>query len=127
MKFIQATVSALLFATHCLQKVASHGVETRYCITTAGNLRIFIEHWHGNLSSPSQAGTMTIQDLTPIGQPQQDLIANGIINNVSWNQTHVSGNCAGGLITTEASTCPGTGKAYNDWVYSSVFSCYESN
>ena len=121
MKFVQATVSAFLFASHCLQKVASHGVETRYCITTAGNLRIFIEHWHDALSSPSRAGTMTIQDLTTAGQPQQDLIANGILNNVSWNQIHVSGNCAGGSITTEVSTCaPGAwrpGKSQNNWVY----------
>ena len=115
MKFIQATVSALLFASHLLQEVASHATETRYCVTTAGNLRIFIEHWHSDFSSPGQAGTANIED---VNAGQTNILSpNGVINNLSWNQIHIPGNCAGGAITTETTTCSGRGKTYNDWVY----------
>lgn len=44
-----------------LETVQSHGVEVRECITDKGNLRIFVEHWHGNLATPGQAGTMKIR------------------------------------------------------------------
>ena len=43
-----------------LVQVHSHGVGVYSCLSTSGNLRIFIEHWHGSLSSASSAGTMTV-------------------------------------------------------------------
>jgi hypothetical protein len=47
-----------------LSQVYSHGTEVRHCLTPEGNLRIFVEHWHGgnfgeNIDK-NNAGTMSI-------------------------------------------------------------------
>ena len=126
MKFVQAATSALLFASYCLQEVASHAVETRYCVTSGGDLRIFIEHWHRFLTDFTNVGTMTITDLGT--STNHTLDPTGILVGVSWDQIHVPGDCAGGSMTIETSTCgadnfssgqltSGGGKTENNWVY----------
>lgn len=58
-------------------QVHSHGTEVRHCIEPSGKLRIFVEHWHGDLSDPTTAGTMQIDidgvvsTLFPIGTCHQ--------------------------------------------------------
>ena len=122
MKFIQATVSALLFASHCLQEVASHAVETRYCINTDGDLRIFVEHWHSLLDDEAKAGTLTVEDLST--SQQTDILPDGMLTTVNWDQIHLPGNCttgsAGVLVTEQSSTCTGgtrPGGTQGNWVY----------
>ena len=126
MKFVQAATSALLFASYCLQEVASHAVETRYCVTSGGDLRIFIEHWHRFLTDFTNVGTMTITDLGT--STNHTLDPTGILVGVSWDQIHVPGDCAGGSTTIETSTCGADnfstgqltslgGKTEDNWVY----------
>jgi len=135
MKFVQAATSALLFASYCLQEVASPAVETRYCVTTGSKLRIFIEHWHRFLNDFTKVGTMTITDLST--STNQTLDPTGILVGVPWDEIHVPGNCTGNLTTIETSTCGPInfstgaltsqgGKTEDNWVYYDFeVSCFE--
>ena len=79
----------------------AHGVQVRECITDRGFLRIFVEHWHGALSYPGQAGTMKIRDDTyGIGEVQT-LLPSGMANNVANSARDLPG-CVGEseLVTT---------------------------
>ena len=95
-----------------VKQVLSHGVETRYCLTNDNKLRIFVEHWHGNLSSGSTAGTLSIRDNN--SGVTTALIPNGVFNNVASDASLASlGNCQGDS-TVLSTTC---NQNYNDWVY----------
>jgi hypothetical protein len=95
-----------------LAEVHSHGVAVYSCLSASGALRIFIEHWHGALSSPSDAGTMTIQDNIAGGTITK--LPDGIQNSRSY--TGLTG-CAGGGIPTSASLCIGSAGTEHNWVY----------
>jgi hypothetical protein len=88
----------LLVGTSLLTKnvVESHGVELRDCITDEGKLRIFVEHWHPDLTRAGEAGHMEIRDDTdsPNG-PISMLLPTGFINNVEDSETGLPG-CASG-------------------------------
>lgn len=71
-----------------------------------------MEHWHGNLTSPSQAGTMNITTTYGSTTITQNLTPTGVINNTAWNQ--LSG--CGSSISIVAQ-CSGEANRYNDWVY----------
>ena len=94
-------------------QVSSHGVEVRYCQTNSGVLRILIEHWHGALSSASDAGTMTIRD---VNGSSQTLYPNGILNNQSSSSIGAAADCVNG-ISTQSSTCNDSRSGTNNWVY----------
>lgn len=53
-----AAVTSTIIALPCAR---GHGVEVRQCRTPSGNIRFFVEHWHGALSSTTAAGTMDIR------------------------------------------------------------------
>ena len=89
----------------------AHGVQVRECITDRGFLRIFVEHWHGDLSSPGQAGTMQIRDDTDGIGAVQTLLPIGLVNNVVNSATDLPG-CVGE--SEQVTTC---NLAYSDWVY----------
>ena len=57
---ITPAITSVLVSLLSLAEVRSHGISTRHCITNDGNLRIFIEHWHEDLTDPAKAGTMQI-------------------------------------------------------------------
>lgn len=95
-----------------LVQVSSHGTEVRYCLTNNNKLRIFIEHWHGDFSSPSSAGTMDIQDVNT--RVTSTLYPTGVINNQVNTNLVTVGDCQG-QETFLAGACPD--KPYNDWVY----------
>jgi len=90
--------------------VHSHGVQVAQCLTTAGNLRIFIEHWHGNIGA-SSAGTMTIRDDIAGTQSTTSPVA-------AQNRVQLSGlsGCATGP-PTSVSVCSSSANRYNTWVY----------
>jgi hypothetical protein len=107
---ISGAASVLLFLAGHATQVHSHGTEVRRCVTPEGNLRIFIEHWHGRFSQTitlSNAGTMTIrQDHLP-GQPTTTINPTGVVVNT------LPGNLPGCIGSdTLVSDCGGT---YNDW------------
>ena len=51
---LYALLVGFLFVTS-IPHVDGHGIEVRHCLTTAGDLRIFVEHWHNDLSSVGEA------------------------------------------------------------------------
>lgn len=53
-----ATMTAAIITLPC---AGGHGVEVRQCRTPSGNIRFFVEHWHGPLASTLDAGTMDIR------------------------------------------------------------------
>jgi hypothetical protein len=100
----------LLLAT--LAKVQSHGTEVLHCITPDNKLRIYVEHWHEDLTSPVEAGTMQIQDHGSVGEPVLTLFPTGHLNNITPEGLP---GCRGGVAPTQDATCPG--EINNDWVY----------
>ena len=108
---ITPAITSVLVSLLSLAEVRSHGTSTRHCITNAGNLRIFIEHWHGTLASPGVAGTMQIKNLDSGTTSTQS--ATGIINNQASNEIYKYGDCVAAA-TIEGTTCS---KNNNDWVY----------
>ena len=70
----------LLLANH-LSSVDAHGIEVRQCITLDEKLRIFVEHWHGDLSSAFIAGTMSISVNHLAGAPTFNVQPTGFVNN----------------------------------------------
>jgi hypothetical protein len=91
-----------------------HGTQVRACVSPAGNLLAFVQHWHGAMSNTGSAGTMTLQDDATLVQTTSnpDFMLPG---------TSVSGldaQCATGVTTTLISDCP-TESYRTDWaVYS---------
>ena len=93
-------------------KVDAHSTQIRECLTAEGNLRIFVRHWHGALSTASSAGTMKIRDDTGgVTGTVQTLYAQDVVNNVAV----ASVGCIGGTTSTLASDC--SGENQDDWVY----------
>lgn len=91
----------------------SHGNQVAYCVMPNGFIRIYIEHWHGDLDVNGLVGngmnitttygsTTITQDLNPTG---------GIVN------TTVNNLPNGGSGVTVIATCPGGANMYNDWAY----------
>lgn len=101
---------ALLFIP--LSKSMAHGVQVGYCQLSNGYIRIFVEHWHGDLSSPSDAGTMSITTTYGSTTVTANLTPTGVINNTTYN--NLSG-CGSNI--NIISQCSGEANANNDWVY----------
>ena len=112
--------------------VRPHGVSVRYCHTTDGMLRIFVEHWHcfgeenkspdcdndqrPELTSAAQAGTMDIRDDTDgIGiKPTEELTPAGFIKFQDDREFGLPG-CDGDGRSTLANSC--NDETTNAWVY----------
>jgi len=90
--------------------VMAHSVQIQYCVNCNGDLRIWVEHWHG-VEDPSTT-TMTI-DLTVNGNTTTQTSAPGgsILNLQSNNFPGCS------TPITYATGCPGEENTHNDWVY----------
>jgi len=88
----------------------AHSVQIQYCVNCNGDLRIWVEHWHG-VEDPSTT-TMTI-DLTVNGNTTTQTSAPGgsILNLQSNNFPGCS------TPITYATGCPGEENTHNDWVY----------
>ena len=91
-------------------QVFSHSVQVQYCVSCNGDLRIWLEHWHG--SEDPNSTTMTIR-------------VN--INGTTSTITSVPGGAVMGMTPGSlpgcstpiiyAAGCPGSENQYNDWVY----------
>ena len=120
MKFISFSSSATVLAslaglltTTLLPGADAHGHEIRSCINTAGDLRIFIEHWHYDLSIVTQAGTMIIRnDVTGV---TAELTATGLANNIDVNNGGVLPGCASTTLVGECTIAPTYSE--HDWAY----------
>ena len=110
MNFISSALALLLAIAPVA--VQSHSTEVAFCVTSSLNLRIFIEHWHGNLSSGSQAGTLDFTDNNAGSSSRRSLTPLGVINDVTRANLASAGGCATGITVNSECRDP-----YNDWVY----------
>ena len=91
-------------------QVFSHSVQVQWCVSCSGDLRIWLEHWHG--SEDPNSTTMTISI------------------NINGNTSTITSSPGGGVMgmtpsqlsgcstpITYAVGCPTEENTYNDWVY----------
>lgn len=96
--------------TFYVTNVDAHSVQVQYCVNCNGDLRIWIEHWHGS-ENPSST-TMTISLDVGGNVTTQTSAPGGGVQNVT------PGNLPGcSTPITYGAGCGGQQNTYNDWVY----------
>ncbi len=101
-------LTTLIISLFSFSSAFAHSVQVAYCISCSGQLRLYVEHWHGN-ANPSST-TMTIQTTvdgvtsTMTGSP----VAN--LQNIPFAQLP---NCASPPVVFASCSQANT---YNDWV-----------
>ena len=91
-----------------------HGVQLRWNIVpNTGAIRVWVEHWHGDVSGNSYT-TFPLNVSYTVGgvTTSQTYYASGYSNN-----TAVANLPGGGNSSTYLSSCSGNANYYNDWVY----------
>ncbi|MEM7037083.1 MAG: hypothetical protein AAF570_08910, partial [Bacteroidota bacterium] len=116
---IQARGKMLLFAlalTCCWQGIQAHGVQIGFCVLPNGFLRVYVEHWHGDITTQQiQSGLVAPMSITttvggtPVTQTQNAI---GGIPNTSFNSLP---GCGANIQILQG--CPGLANTYNDWLY----------
>jgi len=95
--------------------VIAHGTQTAYCVTTGGRVRVWIEHWHGNISAAQTANAAVRIDVVDTSTGASSTVMT-IPDGVVWDTPIGSlPDCKGPM--NVLSTCPGRANVYNDWVY----------
>ncbi len=99
----------IILLVGAINQIMAHSVQIAYCVDCNGNLRIFVEHWHGSANPNST--TMTIQ-LSVNGQPTVQTTS------PLTSYINVPFGSLPGCITpiTSVAGCPGSANQYNDWV-----------
>ncbi len=93
----------------------SHGTQVGYCITTSGAIRVYIEHWHGDISPAAVTNALVVINVTD-SSTGMTTTSMSIPNGVVWNTAVGSlPDCKGPM--NVVSSCPGRANVYNDWVY----------
>jgi gliding motility-associated-like protein len=90
--------------------LSAHSVQVQYCVNCNGDLRIWVEHWHGNANpntttmtiSLDVGGNTTTQTQSPAG------VAHGL-------QAGQLPGCSTPIVY--GAGCPGNENTYLDWVY----------
>ena len=108
-----AIFSLLFFLSS--QMVYAHGTQAAYCITNSGTIRVYIEHWHGNIVPSQVVNALVVINVTDVNtnvSSQFMMIPDGVVWNTSVNNLP---DCKGPL--TILHECSGVANTYNDWVY----------
>ncbi len=102
-----------LFLLICSGWLQAHSVQVTYCVTDAGSIRVWMEHWHGNITTFGDAEVQIIVDdgttVTNNFYAAQGAIINTTVNNLPGckDDMVILSTCAGGR----------PANAYNDWAY----------
>lgn len=100
-------------------EVQSHAVEVRHCITNQDKLRIFVEHWHEDLTSTAKPGWVEVRNDS--NQVVSRLYPQGLINNEPDDtQLASKGDCASTTTILDKTVCKPSQSGsfgYDDWVY----------
>ena len=91
-----------------------HTVQISYCITDEGRIRVFFEHWHGNLTVAQTANAvvnMTVFDSSTGMTTNFSSLPAGVVWDTGINDLP---GCKGGM--NVLSQCNGA-NMYNDWAY----------
>ena len=99
-----------VLAFFCNTYLFSHSVQVQYCVSCNGDLRIWLEHWHG--TEDPNTTTMTIS-VTINGSTTTYTSAPG--GGVMDIPSASLPGCSTPI--TYAASCPGEENTYNDWVY----------
>jgi|GEM_PF-5546570 len=92
--------------------VSAHGVQVAWCLQDNGFIRVFIEHWHGDLPNNFNAGQVSVTSSYGTTTTTQWLNPTGTINNTTINNLS---DCGANIKVLSA--CSGEANAYNDWAY----------
>ncbi len=103
---ILSTLILLCFGGNLL----SHSVQVAYCISCTGQLRLYVEHWHGG--DPANSTQMTIEYND--GSGVQTITGSPIANLQNLTIGQLPGCIA---VPITFGTCPGDANTFNDWVY----------
>jgi hypothetical protein len=87
-----------------------HGTQVRACVSPAGTLLAFVQHWHGAMSSTTGAGTMTFQDDASL--VQQIRYPDFMLSDTAVSA--LDSQCATGITTSLISDCP-SDSYRDDW------------
>ncbi len=97
----------------------AHGVQVVYCVTTDGTIRVFIEHWHGNITTAQTADGAQVQIIVDDGTtvtndfyPAQGVVWDTTVDNLP--------GCKEAVVFLSGCTNASGGRnmnTQNDWVY----------
>jgi len=90
--------------------LSAHSVQVQYCVNCNGDLRIWVEHWHGN-ENPNST-TMTISLDVNGNTTTQTQSPAGVAHGLAANQLP---GCSTPIVY--ATGCGGKENTYLDWVY----------
>jgi len=111
-KNLMKTIILFLF-TIATTGVFAHGNQVAYCVMPNGYVRVYVEHWHGDLDVHGLVGNgMSITTTYGITTVTQSMDPSGGVVNTTVNNLPDGGS---GVIVV--STCPGGANQYNDWAY----------
>ena len=90
--------------------VKAHSVQIQYCVNCAGDLRIWVEHWHGSASPATTSMTIDV-DINGTTTTYNSAPGGGVQNVPAGSLP----GCSTPLIY--GAGCAGNENTYNDWVY----------
>ncbi len=91
----------------------AHGVQVAYRVLPNGFIRVYVEHWHGAMTTGSLVGNgMSITTTYGSTSLTQNINPTGAINNTSVNNLP-----GGGSALTVLRACAGEANTYNNWAY----------
>ena len=89
----------------------AHGTQVEYCFTNDNMVRIYIEHWHGNVTNFSQS--IVNMTVTVDGVPTtMNVPASGYVHDTPQSALP---NCS--APTIQLSECTARSDIFNDWVF----------
>jgi hypothetical protein len=91
---------------------SAHGVQVAHCETAAGNLRVFVEHWHGAGQTASASDSIEIQVTAGDEISVATVAASGTLPNTDLSSLP---GCAIGTLRTDAG-CGGANN-HDNWAY----------
>ena len=109
------SIAVVLLLILFIGDLSAHGTQVAYCVTSGGRIRVYVEHWHGNISA-AQTANATLNIIVTNTATGATTTSATIPDGVVWDTT--VGNlpdCKSGI--TVISSCPGRANVYNDWVY----------
>lgn len=103
---------ALLVMMFSSLEADAHAVQVGYYVLPNGFLRVYIEHWHGDMTTQSLVGNgMSITTTYGSSSVTQNVNPTGAVNNTAWNALPFSGT--GITILGKTSQA----NMYRDWAY----------
>ncbi len=105
LKYIYLIGSLFLLVT-----ANAHSVQVQYCTSCNGDLRIWVEHWHGN-ENPSTTNMSISLDIGGVVTTQTSAPGGAVLGVPAQNLP----GCSNPIVYVTG--CPGQENTYNDWVY----------